>query len=92
MVYGAGTHEVARRSAIQGMGAAMVSMGYAPDLSSVSGDEDPGLGTSFVSGMNVLYLAMGCLLIAGVVASFLKGPAPAGTGRRRQPVGMQAEG
>ena len=28
--------------------------------------------------------AMGCLLTVGVVVSFLKGPAPAGTGRRRR--------
>ena len=71
--------------------AAMVSMGYAPDLSNVSGGEDAGLQSSFVSGMNVLYLAMGCLLLVGVVASFLKGPSPAGTGRRRRrAVGMPA--
>ena len=71
--------------------ATMVSMGYAPDLSNVSGSDDPGLGRSFVSGMNTLYLAMGFLLLVGVVASFLKGPAPAGTGgRRRRAVGAQA--
>ena len=70
--------------------ATMVSMGYAPDLSNMSGGDDPGLRGSFVSGMNLLYLAMGCLLIAGVVASFLKGPAPAGTRGRRRPIGVQA--
>ena len=70
--------------------ATMVSMGYAPDLSNVSGGDDPGLPGSFVSGMNLLYFAMGCLLIVGVVASFLKGPAPAGTRGRRRPVGVQA--
>ena len=62
--------------------ATMVSMGYAPDLGNVSGGEDVGLLQSFVSGMNLLYTAMGFLLLVGVVASFLKGPAPAGTGRR----------
>ena len=70
--------------------ATMVSMGYVPDLSNVSGGEDLGQLRSFVSGMNMLYLAMGSLLLVGVVASFLKGPAPAGTGRRRRPAGMPA--
>ncbi len=69
--------------------ATMVSMGYAPDLSNVSGSDDPGLGRSFISGMNTLYFAMGFLLLVGVAASFLKGPAPAGTGgRRRRAVGV----
>ena len=71
--------------------ATMVSMGYAPDLSNVSGGDDPGLRASFVSGMSLLYLAMGCLLIVGVVASFLKGPAPAGTAQAdERPIGVQA--
>ena len=70
--------------------ATMVSMGYVPDLSNVSGGEDAGLQRSFVSGMNVLYLVMGFLLMVGAVASFLKGPAPAGAGRQRRRVGMQA--
>ncbi len=54
--------------------ATMVSMGYAPDLGNVGG-EDAGLLASFVSGMNTLYFAMGCLLLLGAAASFLKGPA-----------------
>ena len=70
--------------------ATMVSIGYTPDLSNVSGGDDPGLRASFVSGMNLLYLAMGCLLVVGVVASFLKGPASSGTGRRKRPVRIQA--
>ena len=61
----------------------MVSMGYAPDLGSVSGGEDAGLLGSFVSGMNMLYFGMGCLLLLGAVASFMKGPAPAGVSRGR---------
>ncbi len=61
----------------------MVSMGYVPDLGSVSGGDDSGLLGSFVSGMNMLYLGMGCLLLVGAVASFLKGPAPASIGRGR---------
>ena len=62
--------------------AAMVSAGYAPDLGNVSG-QDAGLLRSFVSGMNTLYFGMGCLLVAGAVASFFKGPATAGMGQRR---------
>ena len=61
----------------------MVSMGYAPDLGSVSGGEDAGLLGSFVSGMNMLYFGMGCLLLLGAGASFMKGPAPAGVSRGR---------
>ena len=61
----------------------MVSMGYAPDLGNVSGGEDAGLLRSFVSGMNMLYFGMGCLLLLGAVASFMKGPAPAGVSRGR---------
>ncbi len=63
--------------------ATMVSMGYAPDLGNVSGGEDAGLLRSFVSGMNMLYFGMGCLLLVGVVASFFKGSAPAGIRSRR---------
>ncbi len=70
--------------------ATMVSMGYAPDLGGVRGDEDGGAVLAFVSGMNALYSAMGCLLLAGAAASFLKGPAPAGAGRGRRPAGARA--
>lgn len=62
--------------------ATMVSAGYAPDLGGVSG-EDAGLLASFVSGMNTLYLGMGCLLLLGAVASFFKGSAPSGISPRR---------
>ena len=61
--------------------ATMVSMGFAPDLRAIGGDESQGMERSFVSGMNILYLAMGCLLIVGVAVSFLKGPAPTREGR-----------
>ena len=70
--------------------ATMFSMGYAPDLGSVGEGDDLGLLRSFVSGMNLLYTAMGCLLLVGVVASFLKGPSPAGSGQQRQPAGAPA--
>ena len=63
--------------------ATMVSAGYAPDLGNVGGGADSGPLASFVSGMNALYLGMGCLLVAGAVASFFKGPAPAGVGAGR---------
>ncbi len=68
----------------------MVSMGYAPDLGNVSGGEDTGLLRSFVSGMNILYFGMGCLLLAGAVASFLKGPAPARVGPGRDVARVRA--
>ena len=61
--------------------ATMVSMGYTPDLGAIGGGESQGMQRSFVSGMNVLYLAMGCLLLVGVAVSFLKGPAPTREGR-----------
>ena len=61
--------------------ATMVSMGYAPDLGAIGGGESQDMERSFVSGMNILYLAMGCLLIVGVVVSFLKGPDPISEGR-----------
>ena len=61
--------------------ATMVSMGYTPDLGAIGGGESQGMQRSFVSGMNVLYLAMGCLLLVGVAVSFLKGSAPTGEGR-----------
>ena len=62
--------------------ATMVSAGYAPDLGGVSG-QDTGLLKSFVSGMNMLYFGMGCLLLVGAVASFFKGSAAAGISPRR---------
>ncbi len=65
--------------------ATMVSMGYAPDLSGVGGEGSEGLSHSFVTGMNLLYAAMGCLLIVGAVASFLKGPAVTAARRGRRP-------
>ena len=61
--------------------ATMVSMGYTPDLGAIGGGESQGMQRSFVSGMNVLYLAMGCLLLVGVAVSFLKGSAPTREGR-----------
>ena len=63
--------------------AAMVAAGFAPDLGGVSGGRDSGPLASFVSGMNTLYLGMGCLLILGALASFFKGPAPSGVSSRR---------
>ena len=70
--------------------ATMVAAGYAPDLGNVSGGEDTGLLRSFVSGMNTLYLGMGCLLLVGVVASFFKGPAAAGVGTGRRAARVRA--
>ena len=69
--------------------ATMVAAGFSPDL----GDVNAGARGAFVSGMNGLYLAMSCLLLAGALASFLKGPAPSGAGRgrgRRQSAGAPA--
>lgn len=54
--------------------ATMVNMGYTPDLGNVQGAGDDGILRAFVSGMNILYFAMGCLLLAGAAAAFLKGP------------------
>ena len=65
--------------------ATMVASGYLPDLSGVRGGDDTGALQSFVSGMNVLYFAMGCLLLVGACVSFFKGPAVSGAGRPRRP-------
>jgi hypothetical protein len=63
--------------------ASMASMGYEPSLSAVSDEAGQGVVTAFTSGLRVAYLAMGSLVVAGVVMSWLKGgtivaaPAPA---------------
>jgi hypothetical protein len=53
--------------------ATMVSMGYAPDLGDVRTSEDAGVLSAFVSGLRLLYLIMGSVLLIGVAASFFKG-------------------
>jgi EmrB/QacA subfamily drug resistance transporter len=53
--------------------ATMVSMGYAPDLGDVRTSEDSGVLSAFVSGLRLLYLIMGSVLLIGVAASFFKG-------------------
>ncbi len=53
--------------------AIMASNGYLPRLDVVSDATGPGLFNAFVSGLRITYLSFGCLLLVGMVVSFLKG-------------------
>lgn len=67
--------------------ATMVSMGSAPDLGNLQESGDTGAMNAFVSGLRLLYLIMGSVLLAGVVASFLKGK---GAPLREEPVPVES--
>ena len=53
--------------------ATMVSKGYPANLVAVSGAGGAGVFRAFASGLRIAYLAMGGLVVLGIVASFLKG-------------------
>ena len=53
--------------------AIMASNGYLPRLDVVAEGGGPGVFDAFVSGLRVTYLSFGCLLLVGMVVSFLKG-------------------
>ena len=65
--------------------ATMAGMGFAPDLSGVGQGGDPGVGASFVAGMNALYTGTGCLLLLGALVSFFKGHRPTPRGPAAEP-------
>ena len=47
--------------------ATMFSLGYAPDLGDIRISEDAGVLSAFVSGLRLLYLIMGSVLLIGIV-------------------------
>ena len=55
--------------------ASMVSMGYAPSLADISDVGGEGIYRAFTAGLRTAFLAMGSLLLLGVVASLFK-PGP----------------
>ena len=54
--------------------ATMGSMGYEPSLASVSAGGGEGLLAAFTSGLRIAYWVMAAVMLAGVVASAMKGP------------------
>jgi hypothetical protein len=48
----------------------MGSLGYTADLSSVTYDSDPGLISSFISGIRTSFLILAGLTLTGAVMSF----------------------
>ena len=55
--------------------ATMGSMGYEPSLASVSVGGGEGLLAAFTSGLRITYVAMAAVMMVGLVASAMKGPA-----------------
>ncbi len=51
----------------------MASMGFPPTLAVVDADAGEGLFHAFTSGLRVAYLTMGCIVMVGMAASFMKG-------------------
>ena len=53
--------------------AVMISWGFPPSLETVSDADGSEVFRAFTAGLRTTYLAMGCLLLLGIVVSFLKG-------------------
>jgi hypothetical protein len=64
----------------------MASKGFPPSLEAVSDATDVGVFGAFTSGIRVVAIAMGSIMLVGIVLSYLKGGRP-----REAPAAQVAE-